>query len=230
MVFRRFRKMVRRAKKSTWYGKRYMSKGGSGRLIRDVQWLKGKLNTELKRCDIQIGTANIPATGTWQLYTLNETNADIDSLNSRVGSAIRCKSVQVRGKVSGSAVHFTNAPYDPMQVRVVIFVDRYPTIGTPALTTMFNTSVATSTVYSMRQWNSTGLQRFQVLYDRTFSVDNSRNEHFYKFYKKLHLKTVYDEITTGSITNRIHLAVFADHPAAGNTTHGFESRVTYIDN
>lgn len=236
MAFRKYiRRRVRRVKANTWYGKRYFSRQGMGRLIKDVRYLKGQLNTELKYID---GTQTTPTVipsvavtnGNWQLYRLNSVTQG-DLTQQRHGASVKFKSIQIKGDIERLAGNH--------RVRMVLFIDKEPlttglgTVNNVPYRDMYTLSSGIGQIDAMRNFNGILSRRFKVLYDRTFLADADDIQRSFSIYKKLNMSTKWqiDSIAGDQqITNVLYLAFMTDDPAGTATQSTFHHRMTYIDN
>lgn len=230
MVFKNFlRKKVRYAKKKTWYGRRYMAPGGVGRLVRDVKYLKGQLNTELKyRDSLQTTATNIPSvtsTSRWLLYRLNGMGIGTTGVADRVGTSIKIKSLQIKGNIERAAGNH--------RVRMVLFIDKEPGIAGIGANCSYDDLYSTTSIDSMRNFNGILEKRFKILYDRTVLSDADDLQKPFSIYKKMFMNTKFQPGNPNPeaiCQNVLYLAFMTDDPAGTATNATFHHRITYVDN
>jgi len=234
MSFRSYiKKRVRRVKAKTWYGKRYFSRAGVGRLIQDVRYLKGQLNTELKYVDgTQTAPTLIPnvavAGGNWLLYRLNNV-VQGNLVQQRNGASVKFKSLQIKGNIERLAGNH--------RVRMVIFIDKEPLTNglgvNPLWSNLYSQSSGIGQLDAMRNFNSILEKRFKVLYDRTMIVDADDLQKPFSIYKKMNMTTKWQvDSTLGDqqLNNVLYLAFISDDPAGTASNATFHHRLTYVDN
>ncbi len=226
--------MVRRVKKRTWYGRRYMSKGGAARLIRDVKMIKSRLNTEL-HAYTRTYTQTPTVSGQWSIAVLNQM-AKGNDFNDRTGDSVRLKSVHINGKVTVPELYFGLNNFAGIQARLIIFVEKdvcnYST--TPDFSDLYYNESAANIRSTLRNWKTLLERKYTVLLDKHVTLDNDNPTYDFRYYKKLSMITKWDpyaDANTGGeiIRNRLFCAVITDTPTAA-TSFNMDTRVTYVDN
>lgn len=207
-------------KKST-YNNRWntYSRAGS-QLYKDVNMLKNLINVEFKSKDEDY--SNTLPVGS-ELINLCNGLTKGDDIDNRDGRQVRFKSIQFNGRISRN--NLATQPYQ--RVRFVMVIDKQPNQFTVAWTDVFRDL----DVDTLRNINYR--KRFVVLWDRTYTVTEQIPVKSFKVYKKLDMKTVYDDGDTGGAsdisTNAIYLLAFSDS-TANNPLLKYDRRIRWIDN
>lgn len=232
MVFKRFRKMVRNVKKKTWYGKRYMSKGGVGRLSKDVQWLKGQLNVERKYQDQHQIRLSTPLNPGYSIMCATSGIAQGSGTTSRTGASVRIKSLHVKGFVEANdTVPVGQRPTG--RVRMVIFYDREPLVSGSGVYPTQSDLYSQSYITSPRNYSSLLQKRFKVLRDITFSTNNDNPTKTFDIYIKMnHILKFNPNTSSGAdqIEGPIYVLWWQESTFTTTNLMSVSTRVTYIDN
>jgi len=228
MGFRyRAKKLIRKGVKAA--KKRYGGKGGIVRLAKDVSWLKGQLNTELKyRDSTQTAATNIPSVTSasrWLLYRLNGMGVGTTGVADRVGTSVKIKSLHIKGNLERLAGNH--------RIRMVLFIDKEPGIVGIGNNTTYDSVYNTTSIDAMRNWNSVLEKRYTVLYDRTWVADADDLQKPFNIYKKMNMTVKWQpgDFNPEAINqNVLYLAFMTDDPAGTSCQATFHHRITYVDN
>lgn len=209
------------------YRKRYTRKapsrwsiyGAAGsQLVKDVSMLKNMINTEYKVIN---STRSTSITNSGALTLLNAA-AKGSNQGDRDGRQFRVKSVEAK--------YFwrINASATTTVCRMMLFIDKQPSGAT------LSTSDLLETVSVVGQRNLDNRKRFVILRDELVGLGDNGNQICPgKFYKKLDMKTIFDDSDAGTIadisSNALYCFFISDQ--ATNTPHvEFDARVRFIDN
>lgn len=220
-----FKRTVRRVKKRTWYGKRYMSKGGAGRLVRDVKWIKSQLNVEKKYVDINQPVTNIGTS--WSLTRLNGLIQG-NQATERNGASVRFKSFRIVGNMERTAGNH--------RVRMIIFIDKEPTASLIGSTPNQTELLMSTDIDAFLNFDAIQQRRFRILYDRTFMTDGVDSVQVpFKKYIKMNMVTKWLTTTGGGLpqniqNNAMYIAFLTDDTSGTGTNYKFQSRLTFVDN
>lgn len=197
-------------------GQRYRNKYSyTDKLAYDVGQLKGLINTEFKKEQLDPTAANV--TTTFSRHVLNGPAAG-DDWDKRDGRSIRCKSVQISGKL-------TRGNNDCV-VRGLVVIDTQPDGALPTV----NKILDAENVTALRNLNYRS--RFVILKDFHWVLNNNTPDKYVKFYKKLNMKTIFKGTGAGITditTNSLYFVIGSDE-ASSPPSINFTSRVRYIDN
>lgn len=218
-----FKKRVRSVKKNTWYGRRYMSKGGVARLARDVAKLKGQLNTEMKYIDVNQPVTNIGTT--WSLTRLNGLNQDTQT-SGRIGASVRFKSFRIVGNVERTAGNH--------RVRMIIFIDKEPTASLVGANPNQTELLTSTDLDAFLNYDGIMQKRFRILHDRTFMADGVDSVQV-PFKKYIRMNMVTKWLSTSGLSqniqnNAMYIAFITDDTSGLATNYKFNSRLTFVDN
>lgn len=191
----------------TKYGKRNAGRwniyGRAGKqLAKDVWTLKNLINVEFKSSDIYNSTQTAPLAGA--LVLVNHLTKG-DDYNNRDGRQVRFKSLFLNGRVimHASATHTA--------VRMVVFIDKQPNGVVPTATDVLSTAT-TNLIDAFRNLNNR--KRFVILKDARYTLNTDYPEKQIKYYKKLDMKTIYDDGDAGTIaditTNALYVMWISD--------------------
>lgn len=212
---RKFKKSVRRGRAQR---RRYRTKPFAS-LVKDVGYLKGLINTELKVID---GGATPSTSAAGALQIINPLVQGVD-YNNRIGRQVRFKSVQIRGRVSRNAA----ATQTRDRVRLVLVIDKQPNMALPTWTNLYvNTD---PNAFRNLDWR----KRFVILWSRLVYTDADDPNRDFRLYRKLNMKTVYDDSNIGSqadiTTNALYFGYISEY---GTNPPGmdFDWRLRFIDN
>lgn len=218
MPFKSYRRHRRRAR-------RYVKTGLQ--VYRDVNMLKGLLNTEFKFKDSQnnFGANPDSVTSAGTFYLLNGIGESVD-YNGRTGRTIRIKSMQLRA----DAVKNSSAAAVSTDIRVILFWDMQPNGGAPSVGSLLETG-AQSALYAFRNLNFR--HRYKIVMDKRVTLDiDDINISVCDFYRRCNQKVIYGTngdtiaaINTGSL----YLLTISNETSNTPTLH-FNSRIRYIDN
>ncbi len=202
------------------YNNRYNFTYGNvlDKVITDVAKLKGLVNTEFKQSDATV-TGVVSSTAGFVLLNGMVKGDDFDT---RDGRQIRVKSVQlsIRYVMSSSATF--------SQMRCIIFIDKQPNEITPVVLDLLD-SAAMQAFRNLDQ-----RKRFVILYNNVVSMSiNGMRGGMIDYYKRLDMKTVFDDSDAGDITdistNAIWLMLISTE-ATNTVTISRSTRIRYIDN
>lgn len=213
--FRRILKAGGRALKKRYYRKGHLN---VGKIVSDVKYLKDVVNVERKTFDTNVATA-FSSTVTTQCLNLIAQGNDY---NNRQGNSIKASGLSYNIYINKA--NATNA-YD--RCRLILFIDKKGEGATPAITDLLESN----SFYSLK--NHTNRDRFKIIKDMRFSLDNSNNlSRTLKGFIRLKQHIKYQN-TTGAIgstdTNQIWLFYLSDNAANGPVT-AMNFRLRFIDN
>lgn len=220
-----FKKRVRSVKKRTWYGKRYFSKAGASRLVRDVKWIKSQLNTEQKYVDINQPVTNIGTN--WSLTRLNGLNQGSQA-TERTGASVRFKSFRICGNIERTAGNH--------RVRCIIFIDKEPTASLVGSNPNQTELLMSTDLDAFLNFDAIQQKRFRILYDRTFMADGIDSVQVpFKRYIKMNMVTKWLTTTGGTLpqniqNNAMYIAFLTDDVSGTSVNYKFQSRLTFVDN
>ncbi len=188
------------------------------KVIGDVARLKGLVNTEFKVLDTPLNGA---VTSTMIVQLLNGMIIG-DDFDERDGRMIRIKSVLIKFK------WFQNQSAVDTAFRVMVIIDKQPN---GVLLTVAEILLSSS-MHGMK--NLDNRKRLVILMDKVFTMSiTGKQNGFYKWYKKLDMKTVYDASVAGDITdistNALYICFMSDEPTNAPTIHR-TMRIRFIDN
>lgn len=217
---RRYRNRRYRKRKTLSRGKIYGR--AAGQLWRDVKKLKGLINVEFKRHEVELDST-IFNTGTVQCQNLLGQG---DSSVTLDGQQARFKSLQ--------CYCLTKMQADtPAVCRIIYFIDLQARGTAPTMADVLQTGVTSYPVTCPR--NLDNRKRFLILKDHIFTLTPMQPIREFKYYRKLDLKTVYDTSPAGDISdiqsNPIYILFLSDQPS-GSTAPiiSHTSRLRFIDN
>lgn len=181
--------------------------------------LKGKLNTEYKHNDI--GPVGFTLTNTWQVQCLNLLNQGTGP-NSRNGTSIKTKSVQVKGNIT-----WNSTAAAPQLVRIALI--RYKA-GNGAALAPASEVYDGAFINSQREMDKTKLVK--VLWDRVYPVNDQRPEIRFNFYLRQNVQSDYigaNNLISETGANSYWFCYLSDD-GTNSPTGIFSSRVRFIDN
>ncbi len=234
MTYRRFRRNGRkqyvarrrngRGRYNRSYGRQW---GGTSefsygnvldKVTRDVTKLMGLVNTEFKTNDIVASTTVTTAPLISNINGL----ATGDQFNTRDGRVVRWKSIEVMLNIS---MHTT--PIED-SIRIMVVIDKQPN----EIVLVIADLLTATTMQGLK--NLDGRKRFIILKDLTLDLSVGKGTNItWKWYKKLDMKSIYDDSDAGSIvdltTNAMYLILFGTEATNGMTV-GRSTRMRFIDN
>lgn len=251
MALRKVKRYVRKQVKRA-YGfakKRYGTKGGIGRMAKDIAMLKTAINVEKKYWD---RTQLVASDVLWSTGAFVQSPWDgiaVGTLqNQRLGDQV--KALYTSWRVWMTLNNNSVSPAAAFHVRFLVVMDTEPQMaalpldGVALQTSLLeNIDTATNTIMSPYRVNgisglNTGYpgQRFKILRDFKVRLDNLQNkekilniniDHTKSRYKGQRIKFGLD----GNLTdNRIYLVAITDNTTAGYLSMVASSRVQYVDN
>lgn len=182
--------------------------------------IAGLINIEFKQQYGNIG-ASANTTGTLALLNGMQLGTDVDD---RVGRSIRIKSVQL------NLINTQNASASNSIVRYLLVIDKQPSGATPNFSDILAT--AGNLWSSMRNLNNR--KRFVILKDQFITMNSGTNNEIgvFEYYKKLDMHTIYNNTSTGTITdiesNALYLCLISNEPTNSVAVTGCY-RVRYLD-
>lgn len=208
------------------YPKKTMSRakvyGAAGnQLWKDVKMLKNLINVEFKSHDVY-GQTNINNTGT--LVLLNGLSNG-DDYDDRDGRQVRFKSLQLNTRCLLDSVSATNTLF-----RMIIFIDKQPNAGAPAVTELLD---LTSAPRTDAHRNLDNRKRYVILKDKRFCVNQIVPEKIVDVYKKIDMKTIYDDSSTSTIndiTSNSFYVYFVSDQAVNTPQVTYNARLRFVDN
>lgn len=190
-----------------------------GQLWKDVSMLKGLVNTEFKFKDVAVTNLSIPSTG--QVTDLNGLTKG-DNVNQRSGRMVRWKSVQIQGQITRNPSSTTQD-----RGRICLVIDKHADGAGSGYTDIYDSL----DVNSFR--NLDNRKRYVILKSWNFVLDADKPERYFKVYKPIDMKTVYNSLNNGNIAdieaNSLSLFYISDR-ATNQPTVDMKVRLRYIDN
>lgn len=188
-------------------------------LVNKVAQLSSLINTEFKTAD----TAGTSTLTTVPIIALLNGLGIGDDFNNRDGRQVRWKSVEIKIQFLLS----TAGPIEDM-VRIMVVIDKQPNETLMVIADLLDTT----TVQSMKNLNQR--KRFVILLDTVIELSLAqRTNAFWKYYKKIDMKTIYDSSDTGGITdietNAFYLVLFCTEAVNGIVSER-TTRMRFIDN
>lgn len=218
MRFRRTRRRFRRTRRT-----RYTTGGSikylASKAMSGVRYLKNLINVEFKTID-----ATSSATyGTTPVIAPLNAVAIGDDYNNRDGRQIRLKSCALRMDFLANAAATTDT-----QIRCVLVLAKSPEGVAPTFTDVFDTA----NLYSQR--NLTNRKEFVIMFDKIITLSpDSVDKKFFKYYKKLNFKTIFNSTSTATVAGIESNGLFLMFLSSDNTnqpTINYTHRCRFIDN
>lgn len=218
----RYRRNYRnRRRRYRRYPRKKLTYGRIGRKIyRDVSYLKNMINTEFKSEDV-VTTINPDNTaGSSGSRTLLNALTRGDTIDTRDGRQVRFKSVQVN---INSVI---NTSATDTRVFVALVIDKQPNQNAPTYAQVFDQGQA---MFRNLDWR----KRFVVLRKWIIKLNQDYPEQVRNLYKKIDMKTVYNDGNTGTVTdittNALYLVHLSDEPT-NTPSVTLSTRLRFIDN
>lgn len=181
----------------------------------DVKKLKSMINVEYKTFETT-GSATCPSTGTAILLNAPTRGDDYNNLDGR---QMRIKSIQLY------SAFIKDASAGATRVRWALVCDKTCANG-------FGAGSVWSDYYSGFRFLDNRRNVF-VIREGTMVLDSDDSEKQIKVYKKIDMKTVFDDTNDGTIaslrTNALYLVLWSDQ-AAYPPVYGYRCRLRFIDN
>lgn len=195
--------------------------GAAGmQLYKDVKMLKNLINVEFKKHDVY-NSVNVNNTGS---FVLLNGLSNGDDYNDRDGRQVRFKSIQVQTRT------LLNPSSTNTVFRMILFIDKQANAGSPAVTELLDVATAARTD-AFR--NLDYRKRYVILKDKRFTVNSDYPEKIVDFYKRLDMKTIFDDSSTGTIndisSNSLYLYFVSDE-VTNTPAILYNSRLRFIDN
>lgn len=225
-----YRKKKKQAIEAPWYNRYYNFKVNPSMLAskayQGMKYLKSIINTEKKFYDTTIAGTLATAGIVYVLDNLTQGT----TYNTRIGNSVLAKLMYIQMQFkAGSAVAFT-PPFNPCQIRVILFCDLENRSATPAVTDLLEAASVTSPLLH------TNTKRFVVKRDMRYVISDNTPNIFKKMYVPLqdhHIK--WNDGNAGTSAdfkeNHLFLLVIADNitgTVAPNTN--ISTRLRFIDN
>lgn len=210
------RQYKKRAPPTRW--STYSSAGSQ--LAKDVYMLKNLINTEFKVLDV---TVNQTIDTSADFFLLNGAQKG-DNIDSRDGRSLRVKSLQLDINL------FQDASSSASQTRLVLFIDKQANSAVPAFADIFQSNIFTM----LTPRNLDNRKRFVILKEWSISQTLGTNNIVRKkYYKKMDMKTIYDDSDAGTIadiaTNSLYLMAISTESINSPALKVY-SRIRFIDN
>lgn len=217
MGFRKWAKNAGRAVR-----KRYGSKGGTGRLVRDVAFLKSVVNVERKFIDLVSNGYTLQASSTGALLLLNGVGQGTN-LTDRIGDSVLVKSIYIEG-----FLQLNTSTQDLVRLQIVL--DRQANGASPAWSDVYENT--TPACCALR--NKLTTNRFRVLTQRILTLNNNGDQlvRFKMFIplRKFHTKYNGTGATIASLyTNALYFSL-SGNVTTNMSVAAFTARVRFIDN
>lgn len=212
----------RRKYKNRWAKRARRYGGAYWQLSKDVSRLKDAINVEYKLLEHKSAAQSVNNAGTFVLMNGSQKG---DDYNSRDGRQIRIKSFYFNAKVTihPSAVHTV--------FRVMLLIDTQPTGVAPILSQILRVGTVAN-ILCMR--NLDNRKRFSILRDFRINLNQDYPEKYIKVFRRLDMKTIYDDSNAGDITdissNALYMLFISEEVADNFPTIEHVARVRFIDN
>lgn len=139
---------------------------------------------------------------------------------NRIGNEVTVRAIQVRATIDRNRLtEPTPVPTD-QYVRCVIFLDKQPNGAVPNISDIFQNPnrIPTAENEYITAWRNTdGSKRFKIFFDKVYRVTADNPLHYVNFYRKVNIKTEFNNIDSGFIlninTNAIYVMFFTNEPA-----------------
>lgn len=214
------RRPYRQYNKGYTQGYRRRQNYSVAKLAKDVGRVKGMLNVEYKSKDMDL--ANSP--GINGNYVLLNGLQKGDDINNRDGRQVRFKSIQYAFQTEIASAQTT-----PQLLRWIIFIDKQPNAAGPGLIG----NIYDDPIDGFRNLNNR--RRFVVLKTGLINLlpaDSDYQQPKRKGYKKIDMRTIYDDSDNGDITditsNSLYMWFGTDAGTAPSVTG--KARLRFIDN
>lgn len=205
------------------FKRRYRKYRGAGvKALREVRKLKKEVRPEMKAYDVAVDLD--PYSGNPDVDTLNDI-AQGDGDDQRVGDTVTIRSVQIKGKI----VQNVDTADTEYYTRIVVVQEKSPQ-GTAAT---WLSVFAADTVDTLRSRNRP--TDFRIIWDKTYrSMKDTaqgviRATTHFKMFKKLNLKTEYNDSATPPQIGGLYIMATSNVPATGNLDLTCNTRVRYTD-
>jgi len=198
----------------------------ASQLWKDVNYLKGLVNTEFKKVDVYSDTT-YNATPTLHLVS---GIAEGDDIGQRSGREVRIKSLLLN-----MLVYPTSTTKNASHMRMILFKDTQPQGSAPTYQQLLDNSSGISWAQAPR--NLENRKRFRIIKDKHFltgslATGNNANKHF-QCYLKLDDHIIFGG-TGGTISsiqsNAYYILFVSNHTGADVAGVQFNCRIRYIDN
>lgn len=223
-VRKTYKKRYYPKKRKTYNGRLQTYSRAGAQLYKDVNMLKNLINVEFKASG---DSQNVASSAIAQFFLMNGLTRG-DQINQRGGRQVRFKSIQLKGTISRSSA--STGVGD--RLRIVVFIDKQANASAPSFSDLFeNVLGATPNVSTFR--NLDNRKRFVILNDRVYNLDADDPSREYNYYRKLDMKTIYDDGNAGTIaditTNSLYVMVVSN-TSVNPPQFNFAYRTRYIDN
>lgn len=206
--------------------KRY-SKGGklsSGKIIRDVNYLRQFVNTEKKFLNTVSAGTTLAAGSTGTLVLLNGAVTG-DTAYTREGNSMKMSYLYIEG-----FIQLNTSTQDITRLNVVL--DKQPNGAATTYADIFDTGAGVSGCIALR--NPATVDRYKVLKQIFITLDNNGNQmKKFKCWIKLGQHTKYNNGNAGTIadisTNALYFC-FAGDNTTNMSVIDYYARVRFIDN
>lgn len=220
--YKRTKRFSRRRKgrgKKAWYMRKYNAYELAGKAWTAAKYLKGLINVEFKKFDVDSSTATSGA-----VVHFNGI-AQGDSDQTRDGNSVLMKSLLVRGNI------VTNGNATSTRCRVIFFIDKQQ-IGdtTPAQSDILDPDLN----QMVAPLNNQTVGRFTILSDKRYSLNlilaGASTSTEYSFFTRLQKHARFNGSAATDIQkNGVYMLFVHDQPTHTPTLH-YSSRLKYVDN
>lgn len=216
----RKRRPYRKKSSQSWLDKKYSTKDIAMSAYKSAKWLASMVNVE-KKVFTKDFSSTVGTSG--HISGLNQM-ATGDSINTRDGNSIRCKSIIVAGNCrwSGSGTD--------SQLRVLLIWDNQQENATdPGLASIFGS--ATPEQFALLNPNTLG--RYTIVADKRFSMRQSNQAAanvMFKFSAKLNRHSRFSGTSASDITkNGLYIVIYSNE-ATNTPTVEYTTQFRYVDN
>lgn len=210
-------------KTKSWYEKKYNALDLAAKAMEGVKYLKGLVNAELKRNQI-----NGNVTSTYNGGALHISGmAQGDSENSRDGDSILARYINIRGHITYNA----SSSKTSNVVRVMLVRDRSVN-GTAVDVAQILESATYGTAYAPFSGldPETATQRFEVLYSKMFEVNTQKIAVPYSINKKVQKHCTFDGTTANDLKQGHYWLIHISDEVTNGPSFLYNSVFKYYDN
>jgi len=213
---RKPRRNTRKRKTTSWYDKKYSAKDIAMKALKNTQYLKGLVNSEMFHRDYTEAGTNITNTGYIRHITaLTEGSGPYD----RTGNSVLLRSLYKRIRITKHPSPLTTV------VRMIFFIDTQQISDTTPAVADVLTNVGVDSPLTLNNYG-----RFKILLSKTITLTtNSPIFHSEKFDKMYHHIRFNGTVNTDIQKGGVYMLLLSDQPAAYPVLDS-HIRIGYRDN
>jgi len=203
--------------------------------LQAIQYIRGMINTELHKYEVNTSSQNVPYVGTAINYASFVNMAVGDTQETRTGNSILLKYILITGLLRNA----NSNPAPICRVRIMVLEDTQSVVDN---TTSYNSSqileYSNSANAITSPLSSDYEGRFKVLANRVFNMDTvNKVQHSFRYYIPMRGKHVkYNGTASTDIQKRnVFYLIFGDNdPSTGSMyaspTYNIQTRTAFYDN